>query len=78
VGPTTTTITISSTGTFQLNVTTTGGTVFITITIPTTVTVTGFITGVVAQAASAGAPDNVGLVGMLLLLGWVIVRRLVG
>jgi hypothetical protein len=77
VGPTTTSITISPTGTFQFNVTTTGGTVFISITVPTTVTVTGFITGVVAQAASAGAPDYVGLVGMMLLLGWVIVRRLV-
>ena len=77
MGPTTTSITITPIGTFQFNVTTTGGTVFITITVPTTVTVTGFITGVVAQATSAGAPDYVGLVGMMLLLGWVIVRRLV-
>lgn len=51
---------------------------FITITVPTTVTVSGFITGVVAQATNAGAPDYVGLVGVMLLLGWVIVRRLVG
>jgi hypothetical protein len=51
--------------------------VFISITVPTTVTVSGFITGAVAQAASAGAPDYVGLLGMMLLLGWVIVRRLV-
>ncbi|MGA2461452.1 MAG: hypothetical protein ABSF82_08550 [Candidatus Bathyarchaeia archaeon] len=77
VGPTTTSITISPLGTFQFNVTTTGGTVFISITVPTTVTVSGFITGAVAQAASAGAPDYVGLLGMMLLLGWVIVRRLV-
>jgi len=78
VGPTTTTITIAPLGTFLFNVTTTGATVFITITVPTTVTVSGFVTGVVAQAASAGVPDYVGLVGMMLLLGWVIVRRLVG
>lgn len=77
MGPTTTSITISPLGTFQFNVTTTGGTVFISITVPTTVTVSGFITGAVAQAASAGAPDYVGLLGMMLLLGWVIVRRLV-
>jgi len=61
-----------------VNVTTTGGTVFITVTIPTTITVTGFITGIVGQATHGGAPDYVGLLGMVLLLGWVVVRRLLG
>jgi hypothetical protein len=58
-----------------VNVTTTGATVFITVTTPTTVTVTGFITGAVAQAANGGTSSYLGLIGSVLILGWAVVRR---
>jgi len=74
-GPTTTSITNSPTTTYLVNRTTTGGTTYLTITIPSTVTVTGFITGVVAQTSNASAPDYVGVLGLLVLLGWSLVRR---
>jgi hypothetical protein len=78
IGPTTTSITVSPTSAVLVNVTTTGGTVFITVTIPTTITVTGFITGAVAEAASGGTTGYLGLIGAVLILGWALVRRLLG